>query len=317
MQIKNNKLTLNNKLLQEKVKKYENEINELNKKNDKRVKNIKTKANKIIKELTEKNKKNKKEIKELTEKNEKQEKIINKTNVRKLTKIKVVKHTDKVITNFIIKHNGKTASKKLRYKLWYMHYGDNEDGCCFSCMNKMKLDSPSWHCGHVISNKEGGPKTIGNLHPICAKCNLDMKEQHMYRYMVYNNKIGIINLTDKIKQTYKKDKIHHNKIISILDNINKETKIMLKPTVTWFKSKSKIFDTYKLKNTIKFLLSLKYSHNSVGIMVKKDKSDTNKKGNMIIDQLHSDKKISKPILKWFQNKLVSEHESTLKYLQKF
>ena len=31
-----------------------------------------------------------------------------------------------------------------------------------------------WHCGHVISEKNGGETNIGNLRPICGSCNNSM-----------------------------------------------------------------------------------------------------------------------------------------------
>ena len=40
----------------------------------------------------------------------------------------------------------------------------------------------SFHCGHVISEADGGPTTVDNLRPVCATCNLSMRTQNMEKF---------------------------------------------------------------------------------------------------------------------------------------
>ena len=43
---------------------------------------------------------------------------------------------------------------------------------------KNKINCFNHHVGHVIPESKGGPTTIENLKPICAKCNLSMSNNY-------------------------------------------------------------------------------------------------------------------------------------------
>ena len=155
--------------------------------------------------------------------------------------------------------------KKLRYSLWFIHYGDTQYGECFSCLKSIEIDDPSWHCGHIISNANGGAKELGNTRPVCVKCNLDMSKQHMYQYMIYNNKLGCKNLVNDILDDneiviidkYKNNLKIYNKRIECI-NILEETKILPKAILKWWRNEIKTDSTDHL-NIIKSYLESKLS----------------------------------------------------------
>ena len=76
----------------------------------------------------------------------------------------------------------KTIPKILKDLTWQKWVGDNVAKCkCLCCgVNDIKMNS--FHCGHVISEADGGPTTVENLRPICATCNLSMRTQNMVKF---------------------------------------------------------------------------------------------------------------------------------------
>ncbi len=69
----------------------------------------------------------------------------------------------------------------LRRALWISKFGeDNLKGNCFVC--NYKIDMHGFHCGHVLSVKNGGSDNIKNLECVCALCNLSMGTQNMMEF---------------------------------------------------------------------------------------------------------------------------------------
>ena len=75
----------------------------------------------------------------------------------------------------------KKIPQPLRNSVWRKYYGDSETGECpiSFCRNIISrantgADKPGMHCGHIVSEKNGGETTINNLRPICKKCNFEM-----------------------------------------------------------------------------------------------------------------------------------------------
>jgi len=87
-------------------------------------------------------------------------------------------------------HNVKTPRAKIpvsiRNNVWKKEYGDDETGICpiTTCDTVLKKKDTScpWHCGHVISDYNGGKTKLDNLRPICAQCNLDMSSKNWGDY---------------------------------------------------------------------------------------------------------------------------------------
>ena len=44
--------------------------------------------------------------------------------------------------------------------------------CC--CCELTDITQSKFHCGHIISEVNGGELHVDNLKPICARCNLSM-----------------------------------------------------------------------------------------------------------------------------------------------
>ena len=73
----------------------------------------------------------------------------------------------------------KRIPKILKDLTWQKWVGDEiaKTKCLCCGVNDIKMNS--FHCGHVISEADGGPTSVENLRPICATCNLSMRTQNM------------------------------------------------------------------------------------------------------------------------------------------
>jgi hypothetical protein len=60
--------------------------------------------------------------------------------------------------------------KSLRTKVWKDNIGNSLTGECYCC--KRTIYNDDFHCAHIISNRDGGTITVGNLKPTCRPCNL-------------------------------------------------------------------------------------------------------------------------------------------------
>ena len=76
----------------------------------------------------------------------------------------------------------KTIPKILKDLTWQKWVGDHiaKTKCLCCGVNEIKMNS--FHCGHVISEADGGPTTVDNLRPVCATCNLSMRTQNMVKF---------------------------------------------------------------------------------------------------------------------------------------
>jgi hypothetical protein len=76
----------------------------------------------------------------------------------------------------------KRIPKILKDLTWQKWIGDEvaKTKCLCCGVNDIKMNS--FHCGHVISEADGGPTTVENLRPVCATCNLSMRTQNMEKF---------------------------------------------------------------------------------------------------------------------------------------
>ncbi len=142
----------------------------------------------------------------------------------------------------------------LRYKLWYIHFGDRKYGKCFSCNKKIEDDDPAWHCGHILSDARGGAKELDNIKPICVKCNLDMREQHMFQYMIYNSMAGckyLLNTDKKVIKYTKMNKLYKESI-PIMQNIE-DKKILPKNIISWWRKEIQTESFHTLRASLVYL----------------------------------------------------------------
>lgn len=68
----------------------------------------------------------------------------------------------------------KYISPKLRMCVWNRYFGNNENGICPICNKKIRVGKNGFHCGHIISEANGGLTDLDNLRPICSDCNINM-----------------------------------------------------------------------------------------------------------------------------------------------
>jgi hypothetical protein len=102
----------------------------------------------------------------------------------------------------------------LRNIVWNTYIGNKKIGYCYCCKTEI-ISTVNFHCGHVISEKNGGNINIDNLRPICGHCNSSMGIKNMNEFM---EKYGL----NKKNIKYIDNNIENNNH-EILRNMNKET----------------------------------------------------------------------------------------------
>jgi len=67
-------------------------------------------------------------------------------------------------------------------------YCVGEIDTCYCCKESQlkKYDANTWHRGHILGDRYGGPGILMNLRPLCVKCNNDSKPfATTYAYMAH------------------------------------------------------------------------------------------------------------------------------------
>ena len=85
----------------------------------------------------------------------------------------------------------KSIPLPLKSLVWNKIIGEEKGiGNCYCC--KTKIRQISFHCGHIVSEKNGGPTVVDNLVPLCQMCNSSVGTQNlndfMKKYNLQNNK---------------------------------------------------------------------------------------------------------------------------------
>lgn len=70
--------------------------------------------------------------------------------------------------------------KALREQLWITTFGGVFQAKCSTLWCTNIITVFDFQCGHNIPECRGGPTTLQNLVPICARCNLSMGSQHTF-----------------------------------------------------------------------------------------------------------------------------------------
>ena len=78
----------------------------------------------------------------------------------------------------VIKKRKARIPRALKEQVWIKYNKKKFQVKCPIEWCKNKVNCFNWHCGHVIPESKGGPTTIDNLKPICAKCNLSMSNSY-------------------------------------------------------------------------------------------------------------------------------------------
>lgn len=82
--------------------------------------------------------------------------------------------------------DGKTATvtvkeripRALREQVWVTHVGKKFESKCWIPWCKNRMSVFDFHVGHNLPESKGGSLEIGNLRPICARCNLSMSDTY-------------------------------------------------------------------------------------------------------------------------------------------
>lgn len=67
----------------------------------------------------------------------------------------------------------------IKTLVWNVHIGEKVAEAKCLCCKVTSISIRHFHCGHYISEKNGGDLSVANLRPICANCNLSMGAMNM------------------------------------------------------------------------------------------------------------------------------------------
>jgi hypothetical protein len=89
-------------------------------------------------------------------------------------------NNNNIIPKHIFKYHKKIISPKLRLEVWNKEFGNNNSGKCpyNNCNNIINNSKNNFHCGHIISEYNGGETNLDNLKPICPNCNFKMGKKN-------------------------------------------------------------------------------------------------------------------------------------------
>jgi len=122
----------------------------------------------------------------------------------------------------------KSIPLSLKALVWNKYIGEEKGTGYCQCCRKNIIKQISFHCGHIISERNGGSTTLNNLIPLCQTCNLSMGKQNMNdfvkKYGFHENELDnespkrTINKTKKKLANNNTDNINNNNCIVIKDN---------------------------------------------------------------------------------------------------
>lgn len=73
---------------------------------------------------------------------------------------------------------------QLKKQTWNRYIGEHIAKHKCLCCKIEEIKQVSFHCGHVISERNGGKLELNNLRPICQGCNLSMGTTDMNEYII-------------------------------------------------------------------------------------------------------------------------------------
>jgi hypothetical protein len=76
----------------------------------------------------------------------------------------------------------------LKRKVWEQQIGEDIGKSKCLCCRLTDITQLSFHCGHIISEANGGEIKLDNLRPICQSCNSSMGTVNMDEFI---NKYGL------------------------------------------------------------------------------------------------------------------------------
>jgi hypothetical protein len=114
----------------------------------------------------------------------------------------------------------KSIPLSLKALVWNKYIGEEKGiGYC-QCCRKNIIKQISFHCGHIVSERNGGSTTLSNLIPLCQTCNLSMGRQNMNDFVKkYGFHDELDNLSPKKIINKTKKKLLNNNINNINNGI--------------------------------------------------------------------------------------------------
>jgi len=76
----------------------------------------------------------------------------------------------------------KSIPKKIRELVWDSYIGIQIGESKCKCCESTNISQLTFHCGHIVSDYNGGDISISNLLPICMSCNLSMGRTNLYEF---------------------------------------------------------------------------------------------------------------------------------------
>jgi len=100
-----------------------------------------------------------------------------------------IQNDEPIIKQFIEEINKKNKYKKkyipsaIKKIVWNTYIGEEKGKSKCLCCKTTEIIQISFHCGHIISEKNGGELNVSNLRPICQNCNSSMGQKNMMEFM--------------------------------------------------------------------------------------------------------------------------------------
>jgi len=93
-------------------------------------------------------------------------------------------------TNNKVRYKKKSIPLVLKRRLWSKYFGEQNGIATCPCCKLSQISTFSFHCGHIISERNGGTLILDNLIPLCQSCNSSMGTKSYNEFCEY---IGISN----------------------------------------------------------------------------------------------------------------------------
>ena len=119
----------------------------------------------------------------------------------------------------------KSIPLSLKALVWNKYIGEEKGVGNCQCCRKNVIKQISFHCGHIISEKNGGSTTLNNLIPLCQTCNLSMGRQNMNDFVKkygFHDELDNESLKKTINKTKRKLNTNNNVINNNSDEMNSD-----------------------------------------------------------------------------------------------
>ena len=88
----------------------------------------------------------------------------------------------KLFINDLI-YKKKPIYSTIKRLVWNKYIGENIGKSKCLCCNITDITQLSFHCGHIISERNNGETIVENLKPICQNCNSSMGSKNMDEFI--------------------------------------------------------------------------------------------------------------------------------------